>query len=349
MDRTASLAELLDHEPDVEPHEAVAIVQQLIHCDVDCGHPAGSADVAPGPLSIDRVRLEADGSAVCIGSDATPAVSEAANLLQRILPRGGTQVPGGLRYTIARALLDVEAPPFDSLEDFSRALARFERGDRREVVRTLLERAALASGVTALSRRPVPLFGARAGEGVAADVDPTAPSPSDRRVPTVTVTELRRQLREADQRLFVQRSAAQPRIEMRSTIGLGRRVPAIAAGVLVGLSLIGAGEAMRLRRATAPAVVTSGAPVAAPASTVSEPASQATIPPDVPKSIDRPQPRARRPPTTVAHRHVSKSARAVVTGSSSARTHDRGRQTDSPGIFNRIKFKWVDDISPRRE
>ncbi len=348
MDRTASLAELLDHESEIEPHEAVAIVQQLIRPEVDREqHPAGFADRSPGPLSIDRVRLGVDGSAVCIGSDATPAVSEAANLLQEILPHGGSQVPGGLRYTIARALLDVEAPPFDSLEDFSRALARFERGDRREVVRTLLERSAPAPRVVGLSRRPVPLFGARAGEGVAVDVEPAAPSPSDRRVPTVTITELRRQLREADQRLFVQRSAA-PRIEMRSTIGFGRRVPAIAAGVLVGLSLIGAGEAMRLRRAAAPAAVSSGAP-AAPASTVSEPASQATVPPDSPKSIDRPQPRARRPPTAVAHRHASKSARAVVTGSSSALTRDRGRQTDSPGIFNRIKFKWVDDISSRRE
>ncbi|HEY2907404.1 MAG TPA: hypothetical protein VGJ29_16000 [Vicinamibacterales bacterium] len=350
MDRTASLAELLNHESEIEPHEAVAIVQQLIRPEVDRGeHPVDFTDPSPGPLSTDRVRLEADGSAVCVGSDATPAVSEAANLLQRILPHGGSQVPGGLRYTIARALLDVEAPPFDSLEDFSRALARFERGDRREVVQRLLERSAHASGVAGLSRRPVPLHSARVGEGVAGDVDPAPPSPSDRRVPTVTVTELRRQLREADQRLFVQRSAAQPRIEMRSTHRLGRRVPAIAAGVFVGLSLIGAGEAMRFRRASEPAAVSSGAPAAAPASTVSEPAWQATVPPDPPKPIDRPQPRTPRPPTAVAHRHASKSARAVATGSSPARTRDRGRQTDSAGIFNRIKFKWVDDLSPRRE
>jgi len=348
MNRTALLADLLDHESDIEPHEAVAIVQQLIHPDVDCGqHRSDASDTAPGPLSADRVRLEADGSVVCIASDATPAVSEAANLLQEILPHGGSQVPGGLRYTIARALLDVEAPPFDSLEDFSRALARFERGDRREVVRMLLERTAPAPAVAGLSRRPVPLFGARAGEGVAVVGNPAPPSPSDRRVPSVSVTELRRQLREADQRLFVQRLAAQPRLDLSSTPAAGRRVPAIAAGVLVGLSLIGAGEAMRLRHAPAAAASGTAVPAAAPATTVSEPASQATVPPDSPKSIERPQPRARRPPTPVAHRHASKSARVVTAGSSSARARDRGRQTDSPGTFGRIKFKWVDDLSWR--
>ncbi len=331
MDRTALLADLLNSESGIEPHEAVAIVQQLIHgperadeCD-----PEDPSAPLPGPLSIERVRLRVDGSVTCAGSDATPAVSEVANLLQAILPHGPVHVPGGLRYAIARALLDVEAPPFDSLEDFSRALARFERGDRREIVRRLLERSAPAPAVVGLSRRPATLFGPRAGEGVAVDVDPASSSPSDRRMPTVSITELRRQLREADQRLFIQRSAAQPQIEPRSTSRFGRRVPAIAAGLFVGLSLIGAGEAMRLRHV--PATLSSGAPSAAPAAPMSEPATQATAPSDAPKPVDRPQPRARRPATNVAHRHVSKSARAVTTSSSSARARDAGRQTDSAG------------------
>src|SRR5205807_683104 len=150
----------------IEPHEAVAVVQQLIKCSA---RPADSeSDVAPGLLSIDRVRLGADGSVVCVACDATPAVSEVGNLLQTMLPAGTPNVPGALRYTIARARLDVEAPPFDSLDDFSRALARFERGDRREVVRKLVERAAPVPNSAGLSRRPIPMFGPRAGEGFAA-------------------------------------------------------------------------------------------------------------------------------------------------------------------------------------
>src|SRR5262249_15420438 len=64
-----------------------------------------------------------------------------AILLQQLLPPGTPKVPGALRYGIARALHDVDAPPFDSIEDFSRALERFETGDRTAVVRALVERA----------------------------------------------------------------------------------------------------------------------------------------------------------------------------------------------------------------
>jgi len=83
----------------------------------------------------------------------TPSVFEAALLLQSMLPAGAGQVPGALRYAIARGLLEVVAPPFESIGDFSRALQRFERGDRRAAVRGLLNRMPAARPPV---REPVP-------------------------------------------------------------------------------------------------------------------------------------------------------------------------------------------------
>src|SRR6202035_2460603 len=94
-------------------------------------------------------------------------------------PRGGTtRVPGGLRYTIARALREVVAPPFDSLADLSSALMRQERLDRSVVLRGLYARAAAtAPNVVTLNR--------------------------DRRRRGTSCADLRLQLREADELLFL--------------------------------------------------------------------------------------------------------------------------------------------------
>src|SRR6202011_5315684 len=96
-----------------------------------------------GPPSPDTVRLGLDGSVMSMGAVGAPSVSEAAILLQTMLA-SVPRVPGALQYAIARALLEVDAPPFDSLADFSRALTRFEQGDRRAAVRALLDRHAIA-------------------------------------------------------------------------------------------------------------------------------------------------------------------------------------------------------------
>ena len=87
-------------------------------------------------------------------------------------------MPGGLRYTIARALLEVDVPPFDSLDDFSRDLARHEHGDRAGIVRRLLRASRLSAVGARRYRRPI---------------DGTCHAPA---------TELRRALREADARLY---------------------------------------------------------------------------------------------------------------------------------------------------
>src|SRR5438046_906724 len=115
------LADLFNLGVRPDPHEAIAITQQLIH--------NGAASPSP-----DNVELASDGTVVCVGCAATPAVFEMAILLNQLVPPGTPGSPGGLRYTIARGLLEVEAPPFDSIHDFSRALRRFEIGERRAVI-----------------------------------------------------------------------------------------------------------------------------------------------------------------------------------------------------------------------
>src|SRR6185436_2626517 len=94
----------------------------------------------PGPPSPDNVQLRSDGTVVWTGADVTPAVYEIAVFLQTLLPARSPQVPGGMRYAIARGLLEVDVPPFDSVGEFSQGLERFEKGDRGEVVRGVLAR-----------------------------------------------------------------------------------------------------------------------------------------------------------------------------------------------------------------
>ena len=147
---TGYVDDLLTRGVALRPHEAVAIVQQLINTPVSAFERTW-LETSPGPPSVDNVQLRDDGTVVCVGCHVTPAVFEIAILLQAMLAVGSRQVPGGLRYAIARGLLEVDAVPFDSVEEFSRGLERFERGPRCEVVRGALasstgERVVLAFG-----------------------------------------------------------------------------------------------------------------------------------------------------------------------------------------------------------
>src|SRR5215472_5749039 len=108
-----SLADLQGLGVQINADEAVAIVQRLLH---------DQPDVVPeppfGPPTLANLRLTDAGGVECAACEATPGVTEIAILLQAILART-PHVPGGLRYAIARALHDVDAPPFDSTADFS--------------------------------------------------------------------------------------------------------------------------------------------------------------------------------------------------------------------------------------
>jgi len=146
----ASVADILAAHVTIQPEETIAIAQQLI-ATFRSGVRAGVVEPPFGRPTPDRVILNEDGSVVCRGCETTPAVSEIAMLLQTLLPPAPARVAGGLRYTVARALLDVDVAPFDSLDELSETLARYERGPREQLVIGLLHRFAAAGGLVPVS------------------------------------------------------------------------------------------------------------------------------------------------------------------------------------------------------
>ena len=271
MVRTLSIAELQRAGVAIRAEEAVAIAQKLIH---DARYSTVPAAAPPfGPPSAETVFLADDGSVTCRGCEATPSVAEIAILLQTLLPEGAPQVSGPLRYTIARALHDVDAPPFDSLGALSFALRRYERGDRDRIVSRLMARAA----------------GPDAADG-------TSRGSEDRRHGRVTPSDYRRHLREADERLYQQKLAldAAAAAEPAAAPPSRRRVLPVALAVVLGLLVVAAAEAMRMGVAAA---------VAPP----SPPASPAWTQPAPPRLEERPAPAPSRPSArSVRHRlHVA--------------------------------------------
>jgi hypothetical protein len=289
MTTTVSIAELQHIGVTLEAVEAVAVAQQLIQTLRRCDD-AGVVEPPYGPPTAANVVLNDDGSVSCAACGTTPAISEIAIFLDALLPPGSARVPGGLRYTIARGLLEVDVAPFDSLDDFSRALGRQESGPRDEVVRRLLRRAEWARAAAA---------GARA----------------DRR--RARTTELRRALREADAQLYAFQLAAavppsrrsrfsilsreslwrghaeasveagEPRRRWRTSGGgpiappprRTRNVPAIAVCLGSGLMLISAGEFMHRWPTTDPVAASVVAPLALATARTSP---VATMPPAFP-------------------------------------------------------------------
>ena len=135
---TITLGHLLERGVCFQRYEALAIAQELIAR-------------GEGVPAANNVQLSSDGSVTCINTNGTPAVADVAGLLQTLLPQTPAQMPAPLRYTLARGLSAVEAPPFDSLDAFSQSLARFEAGDRRGIVRALLQRVAAAPSAAAVA------------------------------------------------------------------------------------------------------------------------------------------------------------------------------------------------------
>lgn len=312
MTNMASIAELQLAGVTVEADEAVAIAQQLI--DALCGG-ADDAHAQPpfGPLSVTRVWLHADGRVRCAGYDTTPAVSEVAILLQALLRPEPARLPGGLRYAIARALLDVDVPPFDSLQDFADTLTRYERGPRDAAVRRVLER---------LDTR----------RALAATVD-------RRRHPRET--ELRRALREADARLYMQKLAAGAvTVETQRLVGplplaaqRTRATPAATACVAAGLLLIVAGEA--LDRAV---------PSAAPPATTTAPAATQ----DIVLTAERPPSPA---PPRARTRHAPRPAikRVAAARPPAKRSADPTRShSAASGMLDRLRLHWLKTVFASR-
>jgi hypothetical protein len=163
--------------------------------------------------------------------------------LQTLLPLVTPRVSGSLRYTIARAALEVEAPPFDSVDELSQALGRHERGERTAVIRGVIERA------RALSR--------------SSERDPT---PFERRRSSWSAADLRRELRDADARDFEQQQALRALSAMTTTRPPLRLnwITAVAAGLVIGVAIIVAGGTMRVRQLPPPSTAPAAPPPALP-------------------------------------------------------------------------------------
>src|SRR4029453_11849945 len=139
---TIALSHLLGRGMRLETHEAVALARELL------AHPCG----VPTP---ENIHLGSDGSACCVSTDGMPSVASVADLLLTLLPAGTPNVPAPLRYAIARGLEAVEAPPLASLDEFSGALKRFEKGGSCDVLRGVLQRGARVSRPITLAPTPV--------------------------------------------------------------------------------------------------------------------------------------------------------------------------------------------------
>ena len=324
---TSSVAELRTAGVTWDASDAVAITLQLIGALLD--HD-GADEVEPpyGPPSMDNVFLKEDGSVVCRGCRATPAVSEVGVFLDSLLHEGSGRVPGGLRYTIARALLDVDAPPFDSLHDFARDLVRHEHGVRAVLVRGVLGRA----GAPPVS---------------------TAASLIDRRRPYASASELRRALREAEQRWYEHR----PQMTPARVIDLhppalpprDRTTTAAAACLAAGLALLCTGEFMHRRQpVVAPTAPLVAYPVPADAPRV-EPERGIIVVRDVPSSPTRVwRPDVRRASVKRA-RAQQRSANAVrwqpasrSVGRAGGRPFDQAQgRPSSRGVLDRLRLGWL--------
>jgi hypothetical protein len=135
MSGRVSLAELPRAGLTLRPAEAAAIVREICR-----QHDRGEL---PGIPSAHVVRLTSDGRVVAAGpiSPDQPPVVRAAQLLSDLLPPFDApapyRAPGGLRLVVARALGNIDLPPFVSLEEFSAALDGFAAPDLAEAARSL--------------------------------------------------------------------------------------------------------------------------------------------------------------------------------------------------------------------
>ena len=344
---TRSIAELLASGITVKAEEAVAIAQQLIRSVRD-RHDTDEARPPYGPPSAENVLLTDEGAVYCRACQTRPAVSEIGIFLESLLSPGSPRVPGGLRYTIARALLNVDVPPFDSLCDLSRDLERHEHGRRADLVRAVLARADGEQPAAALTL-------------------------VQRRNGRASASELRRALRDADARWFEHQrplprdplidllppaqpappcDAAQgrPLDLVRGRRDRDRTLPGAAVCLAAGLALIGAGELMHRRHAqiqTAPSAQTAPVVEDLPAANVArvEPAFAVLESPgrgviavrDVPSSRARPAVRR-----VSLKRTPARPAAGAVRRQRGSRPFDGAQaRTQSRGVLDRLKLGWL--------
>jgi hypothetical protein len=307
MNDAVSIARVQAAGVAIEADEAVAIAQQLIATFRQ--RDAVQIVEAPfGPPTAENVYVNAAGRAICRACETTPAVSEMAIFLQSLLG-GRVYVPGGLRYTLARALLDVDVPPFDSLDDFSDTLARYERRPREHVIRSVFDR-----------------FQSRCAVVPAVVVERRRRSPS---------TELRRALREADAQLYMQRAATQSLVVVPHPQPAPRSMRKAAAFIAAGLAMIALGEIVDWRDTNVP--LPPVAPIASVVPNTVEPRTE-NQEPRIPNPESRiPSPESRIP--NAEPRIPSAAAKRAISARTSVRRAP-ARKT-SRGVFGRLRLGWL--------
>ena len=154
LDKQMRLEELLGREVTIRWFEGVALIQAV--CRQLLAHE-GHHDAFPTAAEI---LLAADGNVAAMHASGRTAVRTAAQLLARMLSE---DVPVRLRLIVAQATGADTAYP--TLEEFSTALAYFERPDSNQVLRALFERA-MAAPVRAAATEPSCCAIGRAGRGV---------------------------------------------------------------------------------------------------------------------------------------------------------------------------------------
>jgi hypothetical protein len=353
MTYSTTIAELHRAGIAIRPSEAVAIAQKLIN-DPHHGFPRPPF----GPPSTENVIIDELGNVTCSTCAVRPAVSEIAILLDAMLPEG-TRLPGGLRYLIARALLNVDAPPFDSVEEFSSALSRFERSDNGVVIRDLVERA------RAMSSAPAP-----------AAVIPFKASPAavrfrtERRqgVPSAVAADLRRELHRADLERYA-RQVATTFPDLRGALHHHRRpISTVVAGLSAGIMLIASGEAIHREGAGVAASIPNPA-ITAPVPQLPEPAVSLPLPANINETSDMRPSRSRPPIGSIASvsrrsplrassvERQRRSPRAVggETGSrNTQRAHQSGRARDArrarpTGLLGVLRLQWIRNLITIRD
>jgi hypothetical protein len=290
-----SIAELQRAGGALAAHEAVTIAQQLIHD--RCARVPAPPFGLPSP---DTVSIGADGAVVCHGCEVTPTAPEIALFLHAALSNT-PRVPGGLRYAIARALHEVDAPPFDTVDDFSLAVARYERGSRRDVLRELAARLYIDRANAAVYRMTV-----------------------DRRQTLPSATELRRMLREADRQLFERRIAAPPRPTSRPM----RARPRIAGAAILCVLTAGAMSFSGSRDERRPARSTP-APL------------QTAAPEPVAVAVERTPRTAAPPERAKPHVSASAPRAAPPQRATSRARHLRSRGAGSERVLATLRLRWL--------
>ena len=261
---TIALSHLLGRGVRLDTHEAVALARELL------SHPCGIP-------TLENIQLGADGSVSCATTVGTPTVTSVAAILEMLLPDGTPRVPAALRYVIARGLEAVEGPRFASLNEFSAALERFEKGASREVLRGLLHRVIRpcvpAAAPTTVDPAPAPAPATPASRVIR----PVAVFPSR---PTLVLREERTDTSEplsstaGAAPVFMSFSVGQRRLARKPAWGFSRRAIA-GAGALITSFAIGFAVADRMAQNSAATPTSASGRLSALVTAVRRPAHQA--------------------------------------------------------------------------